>query len=93
VFGLEVVATPGHTRGHVAVFDPDSAVLVAGDALTNTFDGRLGGANNPFNVDQAAAADSVRKLAALEPQLILVGHGPPVQHDAASKLHLLAESQ
>ena len=43
VFGLQVVATPGHTPGHVAVFDPDSGVLVAGDALTNTIDGVLSG--------------------------------------------------
>jgi glyoxylase-like metal-dependent hydrolase (beta-lactamase superfamily II) len=93
VFGLQIVATPGHTNGHIAVFDPDSAVLVAGDALTNTFDGRLGGADNPVNVDPVAAADSVRKLAALEPRIILVGHGPPVQRNAANKLHALAESQ
>ena len=33
VFGLQIVATPGHTAGHVATFDPDSGVLVAGDAF------------------------------------------------------------
>jgi hypothetical protein len=40
----------------------------------------------------AAVADSVRKLAALKPQVILVGHGPPVLRDAASKLRRLADS-
>jgi glyoxylase-like metal-dependent hydrolase (beta-lactamase superfamily II) len=92
VFGLQVVATPGHTPGHVAVFDANSAVLVAGDALTNTIDGQLAGANPEFSVDMAAVADSVRKLAALKPQVILVGHGPPVLRDAASKLRRLADS-
>lgn len=92
VFGLQVVATPGHTPGHVAVFDVDSAVLVAGDALTNTVDGLLRGALPLATQDEKAAAGSVRKLAALEPHVILVGHGPPVVQDAATKLRRLASS-
>lgn len=47
VFGLRVVTTPGHTPGHIAVFDADSAVLAAGDALTTTFDGILSGPSRP----------------------------------------------
>lgn len=90
VFGLRVVASPGHTAGHVAVFDADSAVLVAGDALTNT-DG-LAGSNPQFTEDEAAAADSVRKLAGLRPRVILVGHGPPVERAAAAQLQRLASS-
>jgi glyoxylase-like metal-dependent hydrolase (beta-lactamase superfamily II) len=92
IFGLHVVATPGHTRGHIAVFDPDSAVLVAGDALTNTVDGHLGGSLPDVTEDKAAAAASVRRLAALRPRFILVGHGPPVERDAAAQLRRLANS-
>ena len=39
VFGLRIVATPGHTPGHIAVLDEALGVLVVGDALTTT-DGR-----------------------------------------------------
>ena len=92
VFGLQVVGTPGHTPGHIAVFDADSRVLVAGDALTNTIDG-LKGPISEATVDMSTAEDSVRKLAALEPHVILVGHGPPVQRDAAAQLRRLASSQ
>ena len=92
VFGLQVVATPGHTPGHIAVFDAASAVLVAGDALPNTVDGNLGGSLPMVTPDQAAAADSAHKLAALNPRVILVGHGPPVEHDAAAKLRRLAST-
>lgn len=92
VFGLQVVATPGHTPGHIAVFDTASAVLVAGDALTNTVDGILSGSLPMVTPDKAAAAASVRKLAALDPRVILVGHGPPVEHDAATKLRRLAST-
>ena len=92
VFGLQVVATPGHTPGHVAVFDTDSGLLVAGDALTNTVDGHLGGSLRDVTYDKSAAADSVRKMAALRPQVILVGHGPPVERQAAAQLRSLARS-
>jgi glyoxylase-like metal-dependent hydrolase (beta-lactamase superfamily II) len=90
VFGLQVVATPGHTPGHMAVFDPGTKLLVAGDALNN--EGRLSGANPGFSEDMGAAAASVRTLAALAPATILVGHGAPVTDDAASALAELADS-
>jgi glyoxylase-like metal-dependent hydrolase (beta-lactamase superfamily II) len=90
VFGLRIVATPGHTAGHVAVFDPGTAVLVAGDALSNQ--GGLAGSNPQFTDDATAAAESVRTLAALQPRTILVGHGPPVTEDAAGALDRLAAS-
>jgi glyoxylase-like metal-dependent hydrolase (beta-lactamase superfamily II) len=90
VFGLQVVATPGHTPGHVAVFDPDTKLLVAGDSLTNQ--GQLTGANPSFSEDMETAAESVRKLATLAPDTILVGHGPPVIDGAAAALAELARS-
>jgi glyoxylase-like metal-dependent hydrolase (beta-lactamase superfamily II) len=90
VFGLQVLGTPGHTPGHMAVFDPDTKLLVAGDALNN--DGRLTGANPGFSEDMDAAAASVRKLAALAPGTILVGHGSPVTDGAAAALAALADS-
>jgi len=90
VFGLRVVATPGHTAGHMAVFDGDTRVLVAGDALSNT--NGLTGSNPQFTEDEAAAAASVRKLARLAPRTILVGHGDPVLEDATVMLQKLAAS-
>lgn len=90
VLGLRMVATPGHTAGHMAVYDTGSRVLVAGDALNNT-DG-LAGSNPQFTEDETAAAESVRRLAELEPRTILVGHGDPVLHNASDALHELASS-
>jgi glyoxylase-like metal-dependent hydrolase (beta-lactamase superfamily II) len=87
VFGLQVVDTPGH----IAVFDADSRVLIAGDALTNTIEG-LQGPMSEFTEDMPTAEESVRKLAALEPEVILLGHGPPVRRDAAAQLRRLASS-
>jgi glyoxylase-like metal-dependent hydrolase (beta-lactamase superfamily II) len=90
VFGLQIVATPGHTAGHLSVFDEDTGVLVAGDALTN--EGALAGSNPQFTEDEAAAIASVRRMAQLEPRTILVGHGEPVVDNAAAALEQLASS-
>ena len=92
VFGLQVVDTPGHTPGHIAVFDTDSQVLVAGDALTNTIDG-LEGPMPEFTDDMPTAEESIRKLAAMEPRVILLGHGPPIQRDAAAQLRRLIHNE
>ncbi|MFC7725437.1 MBL fold metallo-hydrolase [Nocardioides sp. GCM10028917] len=91
VFGLQLVETPGHTPGHIAVIDTDSRVLIAGDAISNTMNG-LQGPMSEFSNSLRTAEESVRKLAALEPQVILFGHGPPVQRDAAAQLRRLASS-
>jgi len=90
VFGLRIVATPGHTAGHIAVYDPEGGLLVVGDALNNS-EG-LAGSSPQFTADPAAANESVRKLADLEPERILFGHGEPLEQGAASALRDLAAS-
>jgi glyoxylase-like metal-dependent hydrolase (beta-lactamase superfamily II) len=89
IFGLQVVATPGHTAGHVSLFDPATGVLVAGDALTDN--AGLAGSNPQFTADEGQARESVRKLAALPVRTIYVGHGAPVVDGAAAALRQLAQ--
>ncbi len=95
VFGLQIVDTPGHTPGHISVWDPEASVLVAGDAL-NGGDaiggaaGEVAGPNPQFSPDMASANESAKKLAALMPDTILFGHGAPVDGGAAAMLAALA---
>ena len=89
IFGLQVVATPGHTAGHISLFDPGTGVLVAGDALTNT--AGLAGSNPQFTADAGQAQESLRKLAALPIRIIYVGHGEPVEDGAADALRRLSQ--
>jgi glyoxylase-like metal-dependent hydrolase (beta-lactamase superfamily II) len=89
IFGLQVVATPGHTAGHISLFDPATGVLVAGDALTNT--AGLAGSNPQYTADTGQARESLRKLAALPVRTIYVGHGDAVQDGAAEALRRLAQ--
>lgn len=87
VFGMGVVATPGHTPGSISVFDIGTGLLVAGDAINGDGSGGLTGANPDFSPDMTSAAASVAKLAALMPNTVAFGHGgPPVTEDVAAKL-------
>jgi glyoxylase-like metal-dependent hydrolase (beta-lactamase superfamily II) len=88
VFGLRMVATPGHTAGHMSAFDPQTGVLVAGDALNNA--GGLTGSNPQFTADPAAAEASLRTLAGLAVTTVLFGHGEPLTKDASPALKKLA---
>ncbi len=95
VFGLQIVATPGHTPGHVSVYDPAGGLLIAGDAL-NGGDamggaaGKVAGPNPQFTPDMATAEDSVRKLAQLTYDTLLFGHGEPVVGNASALVAALA---
>jgi glyoxylase-like metal-dependent hydrolase (beta-lactamase superfamily II) len=90
IFGLRVVNTPGHTLGHISIFDTSLGVLVAGDALRTNDGGGLKGSDPANTADLAQAAESVRKLATLDVKAILPGHGAPLTVGAADELHKLA---
>jgi glyoxylase-like metal-dependent hydrolase (beta-lactamase superfamily II) len=55
VFGLRVIATPGHTPGHVCVFDPAGSLLILGDAMNNTGN-KLAGPNPQYTGRSAGFA-------------------------------------
>jgi glyoxylase-like metal-dependent hydrolase (beta-lactamase superfamily II) len=90
ILGMQVVATPGHTDGHISAFDRGTRVLVAGDALGNT--AGLTGSNPQFTSDPAKAIESVKTLAALDAAAILFGHGDPLTSGAAEALRTLAST-
>jgi glyoxylase-like metal-dependent hydrolase (beta-lactamase superfamily II) len=81
------VHTPGHTAGHVSLFRERDRTLIAGDALTTTKQEsmiavavqrqEMHGPPAYFTQDWQAAAASVGRLAALEPELLATGHGDP----------------
>ena len=83
VFDLRIVATPGHTPGHIAVLDEALGVLVVGDALT-TNEGRPTSYPVASTQDTEEAQRSVAKLAALDFETLFVGHGEPIQSGASA---------
>ena len=88
VFGLRVIATPGHTPGHVCVFDPAGSVLILGDAMNNI--DKLSGPNPQYTADMAQAHQSVKKLAKLKFERAVFGHGEPIDKSASQAVAKLA---
>ncbi len=89
VFDLAIVATPGHTPGHIAVLDEAGGVLVAGDAL-RTEGAKPAAPNVQFTADMAQARASIAKLAERSFETLLVGHGEPITAGAAGLVAELA---
>lgn len=77
VFDLDIIGTPGHTAGHVSVHDAVGGIFVAGDAI-NGAGGGVVGPNQQFTPDMVLANESVARIAQLEFETILFGHGEPV---------------
>lgn len=85
VFGLRIVATPGHTAGHVCVFDPVGGLLVSGDAAGSS-GGAPVGPNPGFSSDIAEANRSLAKLSKERFEVMLPGHGEPITAGASASL-------
>jgi len=87
VAGFRVVHAPGHARGEVVFFRDSDRVAICGDVIRNMSyaTGRPMLAEPPeiFTYDPAENRRSIRKLAELNPSLILPGHGPAVTDIAA----------
>jgi hydroxyacylglutathione hydrolase len=82
VAGFKVLDVPGHSAGHVAYWRESDEVLILGDVLNN-IDVITGipGLHDPkpfLTPDPAENRRSARRLAALEPKLVLFGHGAPL---------------
>lgn len=83
--GWRSVFTPGHTAGHVSLFREQDSTLIAGDAVVTTKQEsaiavmmqreEMHGPPAYFTQDWTASGESVRKLAALEPEVLATGHG------------------
>jgi glyoxylase-like metal-dependent hydrolase (beta-lactamase superfamily II) len=91
--GFVVLDTPGHSAGHISLWREDDGVLICGDVINSMslVTTRPGLQEPPtvFTPDPVENRRSIRRLADLEPRLVLVGHGPPVTN-AASKLRTFA---
>jgi glyoxylase-like metal-dependent hydrolase (beta-lactamase superfamily II) len=91
--GWQWLHTPGHAPGHVSLFRRRDGTLLAGDAITTmNLDSLVASVVKTHHVcgppptatyDWDAAADSVRRLADLQPLTIAAGHGEPMSSGEA----------
>jgi len=85
--GIEVVATPGHTVGHVAFHLTGPGVVIGGDVVFNVFSLRPSPAFLCWRQEPNLA--SVARLAAREPAALALAHGRAVTDDPAGRLRQL----
>jgi hydroxyacylglutathione hydrolase len=83
IAGFKVLDVPGHSAGHLAFWRESDRVLICGDVLANLNQiTGLPGLNEPksyLTPDPKRNRESARRLAALEPSLVLFGHGRPLR--------------
>jgi glyoxylase-like metal-dependent hydrolase (beta-lactamase superfamily II) len=101
--GWRWIATPGHTPGHVSLWRDADRTLIVGDAFITTKQESafavalqlpvIHGPPMYYTPDWVQARASVERLAALEPELVISGHGPAMQGASMREaLHTLARN-
>jgi len=89
--GWRWLHTPGHTPGHISLWRESDRTIIAGDAFITTNQEsayavvtqkpELHGPPMYYTQNWDEAEVSVQKLAALDPELVITGHGPPLRGD------------
>jgi glyoxylase-like metal-dependent hydrolase (beta-lactamase superfamily II) len=100
VGSLEVVAAPGHSPGQVAFFDARDRTLIAGDAFQTRAGIAVSGVIRPLFPFPALATwslptalESARRLRALSPSRLAVGHGPVIEDPLEAMDHAIEAAE
>jgi glyoxylase-like metal-dependent hydrolase (beta-lactamase superfamily II) len=82
------IHTPGHTEGHISLFNTEEKILIAGDAFTTlkqeslfsvlTQKEEVNGPPKYLTTDFETALKSIKKLQDLHPNLAILSHGNPI---------------
>jgi hydroxyacylglutathione hydrolase len=79
---LEVIHTPGHTKGSICLYDKSSKTLFTGDTV---FSDGIGRTDMPGGND-AELNKSIEKISSLDVRRLFPGHGEPLVLDEPKKL-------
>lgn len=85
IAGYKVIHTPGHTPGSICLYNPDNKVLFVGDNLKLS-KGKLESPGSRLLPEPDKYKKSMKKIAELDMEVILTGHGQPVTKMAKQKL-------
>lgn len=87
--GLTALATPGHAPGHTTYWQPERKIAFVGDTIFH-LRGKLSLPFKMLTYDMDENKRSIARIVALEPKVVLFGHGPPLTENAAARLHAFA---
>ncbi len=80
--GLEVIHTPGHSAGHIALLLKDEGVLIAGDICAKL----IGLGLSTVYEDRELGIQSILKAANYDFDKAVFGHGSPLMQSANRKI-------
>ena len=80
--GIEIIHTPGHSAGHIALLLAQEGVLVAADLCAHVF----GLSYSTVNEDIRLAQQSILRVADYRFEQAVFGHGNPVVKQASQQL-------
>ncbi len=93
---LEMIFTPGHSLGHCAFLDVRDRALIVGDAFQTLGGVAVSGTIKPLfplpamsNWSKEQSLASARKLLALQPSLLTVGHGRSLSQPQTVMAHAI----
>ena len=72
--GCRVIATPGHTPGHISLYMENASIVITGDAIALEED-RPVIANPQFTLDMKQATESLEKLLSMKADVYYCYHG------------------
>jgi hydroxyacylglutathione hydrolase len=84
VAGFTVLDVPGHTPGHIALWRESDRVLLCGDVFFNIR--RVSRPPGMLTWSPERNRESMRRLADLQPRLLLFGHGKPVTYGPSERM-------
>ncbi|WP_028544499.1 MBL fold metallo-hydrolase [Paenibacillus taiwanensis] len=97
---LLALSTPGHTPGSMSFFDPRSKTLIAGDAFQIRGGIAVSGTMKPWfpfpamaTWHKQSALSSAKRLAALQPTTLAVGHGGLLANPLPAMQQAIAEAK
>ena len=88
---IQLVHTPGHTPGSMCLYVASKRLLIVGDALEYRSQ-KLGPPAKSVTQDPMQARESLKRLLALDFDIICFSHFPPLRRDARDTLRRLVES-
>lgn len=88
----EIVHTPGHSPGHVCLWSNVDRLLCSGDHLLQVVSPPVTFERGFERDPMGSYLDSLERVRALEPELVLPGHGNPF-HDGARRAQTIARGK
>ncbi len=87
--GFTIVDAHGKSPGEVALWNAARRILIVGDVCVGSPPGAFKVLPPKVIDDMAALHESLRRLAALKPSILLVGDGAPILQNASGALEAL----